>query len=513
MAITINTRPLEYDTRAIYDASTNQAEDASHVNVRVEAELMVGAVSVAKKVKPKALTGFDFTDICRSLVKWTTPDPLGTPAAFSVLDAGHYLGNKITGWTGSGWNTFSSTTNTINSAIKSSGGVAFAYSNSFAVTKGTIYLLEITGYTQNYCDAYLTEYSGGVGLNVSPIIPAGTTNARIYLQPRSSGNLSVAWFASSGTSFDLNGVFYLTELNACDWWLPYYVKFTEKYEDASGVTQTGANLTDTQLSGFFDFPGIESADFTNYQLLDSTKKFIIGDACENAVGMYVFSGTNYLRSLKTLPYMPAGGGCAYFIPMVHSKYHTITKISRSVYDSAGNLEVSDSTTSYDIWHPIQLLCVNQDVNKYLTTYYFRAKLSITSSPGSVTSSEDLNFIADQRTFPNALTLLWRNSLGGFSSMPFEVCQQKKRKSERTQMKQSNALKSTFYAEDTISVICTKLATGNESRLSFIADIMRSDQVYWQRSETDFVPVNVLTTDMDIKTPDVIVPEIEIEYIP
>lgn len=68
MALTLNSLPANIDNSATYNVTTNLVEDATHVNLRVRADITVAAVIVATVEKPKGLAGFDFFDILKSLV-------------------------------------------------------------------------------------------------------------------------------------------------------------------------------------------------------------------------------------------------------------------------------------------------------------------------------------------------------------------------------------------------------------------------------------------------------------
>lgn len=68
MALTVNTVPANISNSGIHNVTTSLVEDATHVNLRVRADITVSAVIVAVVEKPKGIADFDFGDILKSLV-------------------------------------------------------------------------------------------------------------------------------------------------------------------------------------------------------------------------------------------------------------------------------------------------------------------------------------------------------------------------------------------------------------------------------------------------------------
>lgn len=68
MALTVNTVPANIDRSGAYNVTTSLVEDATHINLRVRADITVSAVIVATAEKPKGIADFDFFDILKAQV-------------------------------------------------------------------------------------------------------------------------------------------------------------------------------------------------------------------------------------------------------------------------------------------------------------------------------------------------------------------------------------------------------------------------------------------------------------
>jgi hypothetical protein len=68
MALTLNSSPAAISNSGAYNVTTSLTEDATHVNLRVRADITVDAVVVATVEKPKGLADFNFFNILKSLV-------------------------------------------------------------------------------------------------------------------------------------------------------------------------------------------------------------------------------------------------------------------------------------------------------------------------------------------------------------------------------------------------------------------------------------------------------------
>lgn len=68
MALTIVSYPNNIDNSGVFNVTTDLVEDATHVNLRVRAEIYHEGIVKAVVEKPKGLADFDFSDILKSLV-------------------------------------------------------------------------------------------------------------------------------------------------------------------------------------------------------------------------------------------------------------------------------------------------------------------------------------------------------------------------------------------------------------------------------------------------------------
>ena len=68
MALTINSTPANISNSGAFNVTTSLVEDATHVNLRIRADITVAAVIVATSEKPKGIPVFDFFDILKACV-------------------------------------------------------------------------------------------------------------------------------------------------------------------------------------------------------------------------------------------------------------------------------------------------------------------------------------------------------------------------------------------------------------------------------------------------------------
>lgn len=512
MAITINTRPLEHDNHAIFDVSTSLVASASIVNPRVESSLMIGAEVFAKKSKPKALTTHDYTEILRSLIKWTTPNPLDDSGVTKFIEGGKTGSNLITGWTNylGAFTTWSSAGPIIITASKvGAGGVAS--SNNIAVTKGKIYVVIMRSGTVTATNN-LQEVVTGLGCNVIGLT-ASVTEFKYYIQPRATGNINIGISHTAGTG-GVTGSFEMYELNTCDWWQPYYMKFQEKWEDASGVTQSGTATTDTYLLNYFDSPSLTSTEFQDYLMTGSTSKFLAKRAFENKNPTGIYSGTNYQNSLMVCNNPPSGQSLSHFIPFILPSTVNNVKADINCYNEAGtSLGVSANpvATQY-IYHPIAVLFISNLANYYSAAYRFRATTTLQKN-GSGQISEELHTILDTRSFHPFVPLVWRNDKGGFSTKVFANELKVTRRVKREQYKDSTNLKRTHFSEKVNACQVVGFMTSSKDQLAYLADIVDAPDAYRYTSTGVFTPINIVTESVPIEDMGIIPQTIEFEYIP
>ena len=270
MSLTISSTPSRIDNSGAWTVATSLTEDASHVNLRVRAEIYHEGIIKGTVERPAGILSFDFSDLLKSLV----------PGISFARDSGAYSKTEgigadlITSWASySGtWDTFVAGGNNITLATKAAAASVMAGTNDITMTVGKIYVVItdfVNGFvntgvnlpgiylsTSDHAGEILETDLGGAGTTKSVILIPTTTAARKILIGNANGQL------------DFIGQFHCYELDASAGspLAPYFVKFTEVYEDSSGVTHTGTPIT----SGVFRFvpaPG-DSIAFSNYVMLE-----------------------------------------------------------------------------------------------------------------------------------------------------------------------------------------------------------------------------------------------------
>lgn len=488
MAITVSSRPDEYSNSAIFVTSTDIAEDSTHVNTRIEASLYVDGVVIAKKVKQKGVTTFDFTDMLKSKCLFTTPaidDNSGT----TIIDGGKTGSNLITGWTNDGFDTHTTIGANWTSLITNNN--AKSYTNSIAVTLGKVYVLIFKATT---CDSIYTVQTKTTPAN-SNVVSSLSTTKRMYIQPRTTGNIQLEFSVlSSGTTYNYAGNWEMYELNVNDWFCPYYISFTEKYEDASGVTQSGSTSTESQLGIFFK---------SNATLLSS---YIIEDGSTLTTNGYNLSTT--ALSYPILKTVPSGCRTSVFTLGIINKIHYQVRTRIQPYNSSGGAETAVDSSLQDVYSPIIAAHYNQSI----VSTYPRADFSFRDA--SVYINTPLRYDAVTPCYPSILHLIWQNQLGGFSQYTFMYQIEKYRGVDKEfyidANKKEKVIPSSIITRNTITAY-TPISV-SEKQLEYIQDILEATTIYWQRAADDLVAVTVQSKDITIKQDNELTPfQIEITY--
>ena len=286
MAITLNSYPANIDRSGAFNVTTSLTEDASHVNLRIRADIYHEGIIKSTIEKPKGIADFDFANILKSLCSGL----LFARDSGDIVKTGTIGANLITSWsvnTGS-YSTFTSSANVITSAI-SADPTATVKSNNITMAVGELYLL----YSVDFA------YSAGAP-SVFLIEDAGwfvAKNKAIILMPLSSGTKNVIMGNRSTQNY--SGTFLLYKITTDrvtigNPLIPYVTVFTEVYEDAAGVTQTGATST-TRVYRYVPGKGDDIA-FTNYVLTGSTSRFANKTLRNNACKFFTVSPLEYLVS-------------------------------------------------------------------------------------------------------------------------------------------------------------------------------------------------------------------------
>lgn len=264
MAVTIDSSPGIRSNQAEFEVSTSLVEGASYQNVRVEAVMKFadekGNLRTVKKVKPKGLLTFDFTDILNSVIKYKVPT-FYQSEGMEMTHVGVRGIELMTSWTNVDWDSLSVVAGgagiTSGAHDGDVSGDGYFASNTFAVTEGDILVfhldpLSVGGDAPSIVLNGVTSYGkneiDSAGNYYFLVTETGTASFRVYI-----------YAPDICTSIAFTNLVYKLELN--DWWMNYGVTFTEKYENASDVTTSGTPKKADDCFNHFQSPEITEAIF------------------------------------------------------------------------------------------------------------------------------------------------------------------------------------------------------------------------------------------------------------
>ena len=292
MSLTINTAPNNIDNSAAYNVTTSLVEIPGSVNnLRVRADVYHEGIIKAVVEKPKGIPDFDFGDILKSL----TPGLGPYQGSWDIVESGSIGANLITNWSvSSGSFDINSTSgNTITRLQRILATNAFLKSNNITVAIGELYLLYSPDYSSNggapnaplfYYPLCVSQYQYG----------GFVKNQSILIMPTVNGTMHIEIGNTIG-EFDFGGTFYLYKITTDrsvigNLLAPYFVNFTEVWENSSGVTTTGTTFL-TKVFRYVPAKGDGTA-FSNYVLSGSTSKFACNTLNNNAVKQFALPNFN-----------------------------------------------------------------------------------------------------------------------------------------------------------------------------------------------------------------------------
>jgi hypothetical protein len=296
MAIIINSTPQNISNEGKFKVTTDLVEDATHVNLRIRADIYFEGEIKAVVEKPKGLDEFDFGNILKSL-------NYGIKLARDTSDltqTGSRGSNLITEWLDSAdFSTLTHSANVISSAISSS--FAFSNSNYIDFKAGEIYSLWVNPYvsTGTYAPAIQICDVDGTAIKHFKYVFL-EQNKTTLIMPTSdfTGWLMLGTYAGAQ---NFSGTFFLHKINTNKTavgssLVNYFVIFTEYYETA-GVTTVGLN-TLSKVFRFTPCKGDQYA-FMNYLLSHSVSFFANKTLKQNAVKFYTYDSKEYFVGFFT----------------------------------------------------------------------------------------------------------------------------------------------------------------------------------------------------------------------
>ncbi len=535
MALTLVTYPGEFDNRATWEVATSLSEGTNYVNVRVEAQVYKNAALVAKKVMPKGYTAFDFSKIFDSLIKFENSllsDYPGTAMVFPADDS--LASNKITSWTNDGvypFGTFTTSGDAISSAIKtSSANPAIARSNYINFVQGKLYVLAWdSGTCTVMTDAVTLQLSDAASKTTIIKFPTDPCHNKYYivfkaaitddsdtsiqLELRCNANKAVNFSAAHLSLYPLTDV---------DWYVPYVIKFVEKYENASGITQTGATL-DLTTSLYFYFKS-NAGVFTDFQIGSGTSKFLVSpdagiitaDSATITVDDTTITADGYSGSTRSINHpipktIPSGKVSLYYGIIVPKKLSCA--IVTKNYNAAFVLQSTVPATYEWNWHPIFFVHLDQTA---VVTYPIIGILirywSLAGGGVGVDASEEIFVTSMSIAYPQIINLIWKNSIGGYSSFQFYSGIEKGVKTERSYYKNADSKNRILNINPSNYILASSKLHLTTALMEYVSDILLSDQVFWQRGTGDLVEVCIRTESGSTERNDEIMQwSIEFEY--
>ena len=286
MALTINTHPTEVITNAPeFNVTTDLTEDADHQNLRIRATIYQGgeAEAVAVLEQPKNLDDWNLFDVLKDLIGKCNVAVGGS----SYFERPTIASEALTAWSNFGglFETFTTSVRELTSVIDSnaSGGVA-ASNDLGAGSAGDIFIIGLENdYNDSGAADFVLKLVDALGGNVlSEAKYAGLSSDKlianhIYIMhmPAAEAASYIILETVAGANAALTGT--LTIHKIADFknnpGVYFHVKFEEVYEDASNVTQIGAeSWSDTLL--FVPVSVRPGEAFDDYLIDQTSKKFI-----------------------------------------------------------------------------------------------------------------------------------------------------------------------------------------------------------------------------------------------
>ena len=281
MAITISSNPGNIDGHGRFTVTTDKTVSSSYNNLRIRAEVYHEGVVKAIIEKPKGLSDFDFGDILRSL-NYGLKLPRNTGANWQLGSVGSNLITSFSAGTGT-FTTLTTSGNGISSAISTV--AAAAQSNTVAMVPGELYLAYSTGFTTTGTNAPQFKLDTG-GANWATIV----NNKGVIIMPTTTGSLRL--YVGGQASQNFGGDFFLVKITTDratvgGMLAPYFVVFTEVYEDSSGVTTTSATST-TQVYRYVPSSRFVNTAFSSY-ILSSTASYFANMTLRDGACMFFTS--------------------------------------------------------------------------------------------------------------------------------------------------------------------------------------------------------------------------------
>lgn len=478
MSLTLNTKPARIDRAAAFNVTTSLVEDSTHINLRVRADVYHEGIIKATCEKPKGLADFDFSDILKALV----PSLKFARDSGDIAKTGTIGSELITSFSShSGtWTTLTTSNNVITSAICSA--TSELETNEITVAVGELYLFYCANFAStgdNTPAVYL--HSGGA--RKEEIVK----NKSFLLMPTAAGAIKI--IVGGDEDHNFSGTFHLYKITTDRTTIgnplaPYFVNFTEIYEDASGVTTAGASYNSI-LYRFVTAYG-DGIAFTEYVMHDNACHFASKTFKNNIAVAKVYSATPY----------------EYWIQFF-SEY---VELELFYSQDAGGYIHTTHPICYEGWGVIIL-----NVGEILATVVTQLTIYMQETSGPTVISEMLMAYIDSSQISERVVLEFDGLVGGKDYLAFEGI----KSIDFTTVR--NYYQSQKKAKKPISfsgIIRQKLATRftDMANSEYLKSLMISSDV--KKMEASYAaptPVTIISDTIKTASSDMFTNQIDIEY--
>lgn len=464
MAITITSEPARVDNAAAFVADTSLSEDASHVNLRIRAELYHNGDIIATKDMPKGITSFDFEKILKSLI---TPYKAAMGGTLKIRGGiTESPPGLISGWSDlySNHETFTVSGISITQCVNSDASATWAGTNTLSVTKGDIIAVCITDMQIASGELFLSLTFGGDGA----LTPIADGENMYLLQVVNTSAIARVVIGNPGGNFDYGcgGVCVFkvpAVIVAGNYQAHYFIKFTEKYENASGVTQTGA----TSISQEHSYINSDADDLNDYDIDDDTKHFLT-----------TFPGTwKYDDQEIQINFLCSKHSFVYFGYKIDGGSWVV-----STYVFMGGF--------------IGVVCLNDTTLMSAVTAYVDIALFRTSA-STYPLTETIRIYKEDVSYPNSTFLQWMNKKGGLDQYQFKFDNNKSLSTSRDYYIDNDNKRKILEVVETNSKMAETFYE-TEEMLTWLKEILISLFAY-ELEGTDSTDITIVTASAQVRS--------------
>jgi hypothetical protein len=336
----------------------------------------------------------------------------------------------------------------------------------------------------------------------------------------SSGASSIQWVCNANKAVNFTGTtvgLYL--LSDCDWYVPYTMSFQEKWEDATGITQSGT-LLDGKEDLYLFFKS-DAGVFEEFLLGSGASKFLVppdiaaitADDVTLTIDSTIVTADGYTGETRgfydQIPKtIPAGTRVSEYLFFVSPYTDYKIEIALLNYNASFAYQSVGYSLSTILYSPIVALHIDQGI---VATYPIIG-IKVVRVTAHTVISEEFFIVSNNVAYPQIINLIWKNSMGGFSAWQFFSQIVKGKRTERTYYKDQDSKNRILSITPLDYINCASRMHLSTLQMEFLSDLITSDLVYWQRTAGDLVEVTILTAEnMTERNEEIMQGAIEFEY--